>query len=305
MTPRRSTRPKGSPWSSSPEKNTGPGSSRDWAAKGTALLGAKAVIAKSFERIHRSNLIGMGVLPLQFLDGEGAEELGLSGREVITIEGLDGLALGDPMPEELSVTADGLSFRAKLRIDTPRRPTTSTMAAYSSTSCGNSQLTDGEALESPPMQLGSISATPDPCRTRPKRLPRGRHGLSREAVEADQRIRIITGLAESVRTRGYLDTSVATIIKTAGVSRETFYHLFESKLDCFMGAFDFMAEMLLGHLEKVASAKGEPIERFESALSAYLEALALDPGFARLLLVEVFAAGEDAMERRTRSRPSS
>ncbi|HTO01085.1 MAG TPA: TetR/AcrR family transcriptional regulator [Microthrixaceae bacterium] len=132
----------------------------------------------------------------------------------------------------------------------------------------------------------------------PKRLPRGRHSLSREAVEADQRIRIITGLAESVRTRGYLETSVATIIKSAGVSRETFYHLFDSKLDCFMGAFDFMAEMLLGHLEKVASTKGGPDQKFESALGAYLDALALDPGFARLLLVEVFAAGEEAMARR-------
>lgn len=132
----------------------------------------------------------------------------------------------------------------------------------------------------------------------PKRLPRGRHGLSREEVEADQRIRIITGLAESVRTGGYLETSVASIIKAAGVSRETFYHLFDSKLDCYLSAFDFMAELLLGHLEKVAGTGGDPIDRFEAALSAYLGALNLDPGFARLLLVEVFAAGEEAMQRR-------
>lgn len=131
-----------------------------------------------------------------------------------------------------------------------------------------------------------------------KRLPRGRHGLTREEVETDQRIRIITGLAESVRTKGYLDTSVASIIKSAGVSRETFYQLFDSKLDCFLSAFDFMADLLLGHLEKVADSPGEPIERFEAALGAYLGALALEPGFARLLLVEVFAAGEEAMQRR-------
>lgn len=130
------------------------------------------------------------------------------------------------------------------------------------------------------------------------RLPRGRHGLSREEVEADQRIRIITGLAESVRTKGYLDTSVASIIKSAGVSRETFYQLYESKLDCYLNAFDFMAELLMGHLEKVAETPGEPIERFEAALGAYLGALALEPGFARLLLVEVFAAGPEAMQRR-------
>src|SRR6202000_1730480 len=66
----------------------GTGSSRDWAAKGTKLLGVRAVIAKTFERIHRSNLVGMGVLPLQFADGQGAEELGLSGEEVFAIAGL-------------------------------------------------------------------------------------------------------------------------------------------------------------------------------------------------------------------------
>lgn len=101
-------------------KEYGSGSSRDWAAKGTVLLGAKAVIAKSFERIHRSNLIGMGVLPLQFLDGEGAEELGLSGHEVFRIEGLDGLNVGDRMPERLTIGADDKSFEVKLRIDTPK-----------------------------------------------------------------------------------------------------------------------------------------------------------------------------------------
>lgn len=67
----------------------GTGSSRDWAAKGTLLLGVRAVIAKSFERIHRSNLIGMGVLPLQFLEGEGASELGLTGREVFFVQELE------------------------------------------------------------------------------------------------------------------------------------------------------------------------------------------------------------------------
>ena len=71
-------------------KEYGSGSSRDWAAKGTKLLGVRAVIAESFERIHRSNLVGMGVLPLQFPDGESAESLGLDGTETFTITGLDG-----------------------------------------------------------------------------------------------------------------------------------------------------------------------------------------------------------------------
>lgn len=99
-------------------KEYGSGSSRDWAAKGTALLGVRAVIAESFERIHRSNLIGMGVLPLQFRDGENAKSLGLDGTEVFSITGISALNFGD-VPKELSVSAGDKSFIAKVRIDTP------------------------------------------------------------------------------------------------------------------------------------------------------------------------------------------
>lgn len=98
----------------------GTGSSRDWAAKGTLLLGVKAVIAKSFERIHRSNLIGMGVLPLQFMDGQGADSLGLTGKEVIDIVGL---ADSDLDTVRVTATPDGgdpIEFQAKVRIDTPK-----------------------------------------------------------------------------------------------------------------------------------------------------------------------------------------
>ncbi len=87
-TPRCATRPTGTPLVVLAGALYGNGSSRDWAAKGTLLLGVRAVIAKSFERIHRGNLVGMGVLPLQFLAGEGDEELGLTGREIFTITGL-------------------------------------------------------------------------------------------------------------------------------------------------------------------------------------------------------------------------
>jgi aconitate hydratase len=93
----------------------GSGSSRDWAAKGTNLLGVKAVIAESFERIHRSNLVGMGVLPLQFPDGESAESLGLTGEEEFSITGIDG---GDA--EEVQVRAGDVEFTARVRIDTPK-----------------------------------------------------------------------------------------------------------------------------------------------------------------------------------------
>jgi aconitate hydratase len=99
-------------------KEYGSGSSRDWAAKGTLLLGVRAVLAESFERIHRSNLVGMGVLPLQFI-GETAESLSLTGDEVFDITGLESLGAGEGMPKELEVRADAQAFRVRLRIDTP------------------------------------------------------------------------------------------------------------------------------------------------------------------------------------------
>src|SRR6266487_1882792 len=99
-------------------KEYGSGSSRDWAAKGTALLGVRAVLVESFERIHRSNLIGMGVLPLQYQPGESAESLGLTGHEVFDVLGIEAINSG-PVPRELTVLADGREFRAAVRIDTP------------------------------------------------------------------------------------------------------------------------------------------------------------------------------------------
>jgi len=93
----------------------GSGSSRDWAAKGPNLLGVRAVIAESYERIHRSNLLMMGILPLQFMDGEGRESLGLTGREEFAVEGIE-----NAEAREVTVRADGREFRARLRLDTPR-----------------------------------------------------------------------------------------------------------------------------------------------------------------------------------------
>lgn len=99
-------------------KEYGSGSSRDWAAKGTALLGVRVVVAESYERIHRSNLIGMGVLPLQYLDGESAASLGLTGRETFSVSGIAALNSGG-VPREVEVAADEKKFRARVRIDTP------------------------------------------------------------------------------------------------------------------------------------------------------------------------------------------
>src|SRR5213075_2581066 len=98
----------------------GSGSSRDWAAKGTNLLGVRAVIAESFERIHRSNLVGMGVLALQYPEGESAESLGLSGAEEFSIAGLaEPLNAGD-LPREVTVKAGDKEFQTRVRIDTPK-----------------------------------------------------------------------------------------------------------------------------------------------------------------------------------------
>jgi aconitate hydratase len=101
-------------------KEYGSGSSRDWAAKGPNLLGVRAVIAETYERIHRSNLIGMGIVPLQYPDGESAESLGLTGREEFAVEGLE-----NGEASEVQVTAkpdDGepVVFIARVRLDTPR-----------------------------------------------------------------------------------------------------------------------------------------------------------------------------------------
>jgi aconitate hydratase len=96
-------------------KEYGTGSSRDWAAKGPKLLGVRAVIAESYERIHRSNLLMMGVLPLQFEDGDSAASLGLTGREKFSITGVE-----NGEAHEVAVRADGVEFQARVRLDTPR-----------------------------------------------------------------------------------------------------------------------------------------------------------------------------------------
>jgi aconitate hydratase len=99
-------------------KEYGSGSSRDWAAKGTALLGVKVVIAESYERIHRSNLIGMGVLPLQYPAGQNAASLGLTGEETFSVTGISALNEGGT-PKTVRVTAGEVTFDAVVRIDTP------------------------------------------------------------------------------------------------------------------------------------------------------------------------------------------
>jgi aconitate hydratase len=100
-------------------KEYGSGSSRDWAAKGSLLLGVRAVLAESYERIHRSNLVGMGVLPLEFTAGESAASLGLTGQETFTIRGVDALDTDGPLPLDVTVAAGPVAFTMRVRIDTP------------------------------------------------------------------------------------------------------------------------------------------------------------------------------------------
>lgn len=143
--------------------------------------------------------------------------------------------------------------------------------------------------------------------TAARRLPRGRHGLSRDAVAASQRLRILAAMADAMMEKGYVATSVADVIKRAGVSRETFYQQFSSKADCFMAAFETAGQLLVAAVESgagVGPATGDPADtatrlaHFDALFTAYLETLATNPAPARLFLVEVFAAGPAAIRAR-------
>lgn len=133
-------------------------------------------------------------------------------------------------------------------------------------------------------------------------LPRGRHGLPRETVIAAQRDRILLAMAEAMTENGYVGTPVAAVIKRAGVSRETFYEQFRSKEDCFEAAFERAVELMLTGIFAATGAEfdGETqSQRLERVLGSYLDALAAEPAYARLFLVEVYAVGAEAIARRT------
>jgi AcrR family transcriptional regulator len=132
-------------------------------------------------------------------------------------------------------------------------------------------------------------------------LPRGRHNLSRAEVVGAQRDRMMLAMAEAMIEKGYVGTSVADVISRAGVSRETFYQQFLSKLDCFLGAFENAAAVLFAKVVERGIAGGaddDRLARFDRLLHQYLEALIAEPAFARLFLVEVYAAGPEAIARR-------
>ncbi len=122
--------------------------------------------------------------------------------------------------------------------------------------------------------------------------------MTREQVETDQRLRLAVGMIEAMRESGYVGTSVADILGRAGVSRETFYRLHTDKADCFLAAFDLVADILIDRVERSRVDEGTRAERVRAVVSAYLELLAEEPAAARLFLVEVNAVGGEAILRR-------
>ncbi len=146
----------------------------------------------------------------------------------------------------------------------------------------------------------------DPAPATTRRLPRGPHGLPREEVERSQRDRLLAGAAEAVAAKGYAATTVADILKLAGVSRTTFYQLFDDKLDCFLAACRMASDVVVTVIvEALASTAGRdditPVEKLDRVLDAYLHTLADNPVLARVFLVEVYAAGPAAIRQRRES----
>jgi AcrR family transcriptional regulator len=135
------------------------------------------------------------------------------------------------------------------------------------------------------------------------KLPRGRHGLSREAVAHSQRQRMLRAMAEAVSEHGYANTSVAEVLRRARVSRETFYEQFGNKQECFLSAYDASATIMLQTIQdppglESGAGAGRVDDQLDQALARYLGALAREPALARTFLVEVYAAGPAALARR-------
>lgn len=129
-------------------------------------------------------------------------------------------------------------------------------------------------------------------------LPRGRHGLTREQVAEAQRLRLVVAMAEALEADGYVGTSVASVLRRARVSRETFYELYADKQACFLDALDVVGEVLLAELAASVARPGDRAALAERAIERYLTTIVEQPAFARLYLVEVHAAGPEAMARR-------
>lgn len=131
-----------------------------------------------------------------------------------------------------------------------------------------------------------------------QQLPRGRHGIPRDQVLASQRGRMLVAMTEAVAERGFAKVTVADVIRGARVSRETFYEHFRDKQDCFLAALDGAATLLAGGLSEAFGEPRDPVDRLDAVLGAYLETMAAEPAAARTFLIEVYAAGPEALARR-------
>jgi AcrR family transcriptional regulator len=132
----------------------------------------------------------------------------------------------------------------------------------------------------------------------PRELPRGPHRLRREVVEASQRERMLDAIVQAVAEKGYSATTVGDVVSRAGVSRKTFYEHFRDKEECFLAAYDEGVEILMDQIRSAGERADSFYERMQARVRAYLTLLVEEPAFARAYLIEVFAAGEAALDRR-------
>jgi AcrR family transcriptional regulator len=143
-----------------------------------------------------------------------------------------------------------------------------------------------------------VEATPDI----PRKLPRGTHGLDPSLVAASQRTRLLEAAGRAVADKGYAATTIEDIVRGAGVSKKTFYEHFSDKLDCFLAAYEAASDELLEHVRRAQDSEREWLARTRAGIHAYLRWLAAEPALARVFLIEIAAAGPEALERRERLR---
>jgi AcrR family transcriptional regulator len=142
----------------------------------------------------------------------------------------------------------------------------------------------------------------DPAPDIPRRLPRGTHGLDPSLVAASQRTRLLGAVGREVAEKGYNAATIDDIVRAAGVSKQTFYEHFADKLDCFLAAYEVASDELFEHVRAAQDAPAEWAERTRAGIHAYLRWLAAEPALARVFLIEIAAAGPEALERRERMR---
>jgi AcrR family transcriptional regulator len=136
----------------------------------------------------------------------------------------------------------------------------------------------------------------------PRKLPRGTHGLDPSLVAASQRTRLLEAVGRVVADKGYAAATIEDIVRDAGVSKKTFYDHFGDKLECFLAAYEAASEELFRHVRAEQEAAESGVERTRAGIHAYLRWLAAEPALARVFLIEIAAAGPDALECRERLR---